>query len=132
MNDPVHNPEHYCRGGIEPQEFMRAHGYAGPEWNVVKYVFRHSRKNGIEDLWKALQYLAWAIQDANFTRASRPDLAEFLDTNAHLGERERATIACVHDYVSTKNTRALHEANVHLAALIHDEMKKRMEQQNNE
>ena len=31
--------------------------------NVVKYVQRHGRKNGIEDLQKALHYLEYAIEN---------------------------------------------------------------------
>ena len=40
--------------GMQRVEFL--------EGNVIKYVFRHERKNGFEDIEKAMQYLrfiAW-------------------------------------------------------------------------
>lgn len=30
--------------------------------NVVKYVLRHSKKNGLEDLKKAQKYFGWLIE----------------------------------------------------------------------
>ena len=67
MSDSIHNPDHYQptgEGGIECVDAIRAalgeQGYmcfaAG---NVMKYVWRASRKNGVEDLRKTSVYLEY-------------------------------------------------------------------------
>lgn len=53
---------HYKTEGIppgfpDPAEFCIQHNLGGAETNVVKYVFRHNRKNKLEDLRKAKQWL---------------------------------------------------------------------------
>ena len=68
-NDNVNHPKHYCKGGLECIDAIRAavsdlQGieavYAG---NVIKYVWRFKGKNGLEDLKKANQYLGWLIEE---------------------------------------------------------------------
>lgn len=44
-------------GFPDPAEFCIMHGLGGAETAVIKYVFRHSRKDGVKDLKKAKQYL---------------------------------------------------------------------------
>lgn len=60
--DAIHHPAHYARGGIEPIDFIVSNGLDYLEGNIVKYVYRYKQKNGLEDLEKANQYLAWLIQ----------------------------------------------------------------------
>lgn len=69
MNDPVNHPAHYADKGIEVIDYIRdtltpmeLTGYCGG--NVLKYVSRWRRKNGIEDLQKAAVYLGWMIEAA--------------------------------------------------------------------
>ena len=64
--DVVHHPDHYTDGGIETIDFIRAklssvafEGYC--IGNVLKYLSRYDKKNGVEDLRKAHVYLKWAI-----------------------------------------------------------------------
>ena len=72
MSDPVNNPAHYANagdGGIECVDAIRAAlGEQGfmcfAAGNVMKYVWRASRKNGKEDLRKAQVYLEWMIQES--------------------------------------------------------------------
>ena len=68
-HDSVNSPTHYCKGGIECIDAIRAavsdlQGveavYAG---NVIKYVWRFKGKNGLEDLKKAKHYLEWLIEE---------------------------------------------------------------------
>lgn len=61
----VHHPDHYTEGGIEAIDYIRAK--LGPEGfrayclgNVLKYVSRWDKKDGEQDLAKALVYLQWA------------------------------------------------------------------------
>ena len=55
MSDPIH-PDHY-KGKIQPIDFIESQELDFNEGNVVKYVSRHKKKNGLEDLMKAKFYL---------------------------------------------------------------------------
>ena len=48
---------HYKDMAIEPSEFSQKNKLNWCEANVIKYVCRHDKKNGIEDLRKAMHYL---------------------------------------------------------------------------
>lgn len=67
VSENVNSPSHYCKGGLECIEAIRAacEGLEGVEayyvGNVIKYVWRFKGKNGIEDLKKARKYLDWLI-----------------------------------------------------------------------
>lgn len=69
-HDVIHHPSHYCKGGIECIDVIRAvvstikdpfEAYC--TGNIIKYVFRWYDKNGAEDLKKAMEY-AQMIVDA--------------------------------------------------------------------
>lgn len=66
-NDPVNHPSHYCQGGIECIEALKAAttGLVGIEAvctaNAIKYLWRQSRKNGVQDLKKAIFYINYLI-----------------------------------------------------------------------
>lgn len=68
-HDSVNSPSHYCKGGLECIEAIRAavSDLQGIEavcaGNVIKYVWRYKGKNGIEDLKKAEHYLHWLIEE---------------------------------------------------------------------
>lgn len=49
--------DHYKNGGVEPWDLIHDAGLNFDEGNVVKYVCRHRRKDGITDLKKAMTYL---------------------------------------------------------------------------
>jgi hypothetical protein len=53
---------HY-KGSIEPWEAMLAWGLDPWACNVIKYVQRHRKKNGKEDLEKAVHYLEFMISN---------------------------------------------------------------------
>ena len=59
-----HGPDHYRRSTIEPIQFILANKLDFCEGNVVKYVSRWKLKGGVEDLKKALHYLAFLIEHA--------------------------------------------------------------------
>lgn len=63
MNDNVDHPAHYTqdRFGIECIEIIRLEVKTLAD--VVKYVWRHRERNGVEDLRKAERYLVWAMED---------------------------------------------------------------------
>lgn len=53
---------HYKDFAIQPAEFIQKNGLRWCEGNVIKYVSRHRKKNGIEDLKKARHYLDLLIE----------------------------------------------------------------------
>lgn len=61
-NDVVNNPEHYCTGQFESIEVMiETQGVEAVmnfcQCNAFKYLYRAKRKNGFEDMKKAIWYL---------------------------------------------------------------------------
>ena len=54
--------DHYQNMKIQPVEFIHANNLDFLEGSVVKYVSRHRRKNGVEDLKKAKHFLELLIQ----------------------------------------------------------------------
>lgn len=61
--DKIKQPSHYNPEGIQPAEFYESLGiaedfYAG---NIIKYIARYKKKNGIEDVLKAKQYCQMLI-----------------------------------------------------------------------
>ena len=59
--EKVEHPRHYNKG-IEMWDYAHSHDLSFFEGNIVKYVTRWKDKNGIEDLYKAQQYLNKLIQ----------------------------------------------------------------------
>lgn len=70
MEDQVNHPTHYTAGGIECIDALEAatSGLTGIEAvctaNAIKYLWRWKRKNGVEDLQKAVWYIKRLIQHA--------------------------------------------------------------------
>ena len=67
VNDAVSHPSHYCQGGIECIDAIKAsmstieyQGYL--KGNAEKYLWRWRNKGGLEDLKKAKVYLDWLIK----------------------------------------------------------------------
>ena len=67
--DTVTKPMHYNQSGIECIDAINAmtntmNGTSAyMAGNVLKYVWRHEYKNGLEDLEKAQVYLGWLIDN---------------------------------------------------------------------
>jgi len=59
--DNITHPDHYTKG-IEMWDYAYSQSLDFFEGNVIKYVTRWRHKNGIEDLYKAKQYLDRLIQ----------------------------------------------------------------------
>ena len=68
-HDNVNHPKHYCKGGVESIEFVKAavSNLSGFEAvcvaNIIKYAWRYKEKNGLEDVMKARKYLEWLIEE---------------------------------------------------------------------
>lgn len=83
MNDPINHPEHYCQGGIECFDVIKA--ALGPEGamafcmgNAIKYLFRHLHKGSPgQDVRKARWYIdSWIKLDEENTPFEEPDPEE--------------------------------------------------------
>ena len=48
---------------IQPIEYIVKNNIPYREANVIKYVTRHSKKNGKEDILKAIHYLEMLLED---------------------------------------------------------------------
>jgi hypothetical protein len=70
-SDPVSRPSHYVAGAVECIDALESAtaGLDGVEafcaGNAIKYIWRHNRKNGNEDLMKAKWYIDRLIQARN-------------------------------------------------------------------
>lgn len=56
---------HYNKS-CDPWDFIDANGLDFYEGNIVKYVARHRKKNGVEDLLKAKHYLERLIENCKY------------------------------------------------------------------
>ena len=81
--DNINKPSHYMLDGldgVEVKDVIRSvlgddivSFYIG---NVIKYVLRYKKKNGVEDLKKARLYLDWAITDYENNRELAPEMVD--------------------------------------------------------
>ena len=53
--------DHYKNCGIQPIEYIKANDLDYCAGNVIKYVTRHRKKNGREDIEKAIQYCQFIL-----------------------------------------------------------------------
>lgn len=51
------SPLHYCKGEIQPWDFILSQKLGYIEGNIVKYITRYKHKDGLKDLKKAKTYL---------------------------------------------------------------------------
>lgn len=70
MKDNVNHPEHYQNiAGVEAIDILNdvvkdlPGAQAAMLWNTLKYLLRFQKKNGVEDLKKAQNYLQYLIND---------------------------------------------------------------------
>ena len=61
---------HYLYMEIQPADFINKNKLLFAEGNAIKYICRHSRKGGIEDIDKAIHYLEMIKQRDYGTKKS--------------------------------------------------------------
>jgi hypothetical protein len=89
--DMVNHPPHYTQGGVECIEAIKAataglDGFEGYcTGNALKYLWRWKRKNGIEDLKKAVWYI-----DRLATEVISERSLEVIHANTELSGYKRA------------------------------------------
>ncbi|NIT61744.1 MAG: DUF3310 domain-containing protein [Aliifodinibius sp.] len=62
MGDPIFRPEHYTQWLIEPFTFIFLNQLPFAEGNVVKYICRWRKKDGLQDLKKARRIIDMMIE----------------------------------------------------------------------
>lgn len=60
--DDIRQQSHYTQFKIQPVVFIAENNLDFLTGNIIKYVLRHNKKNGIQDLEKAKHYLDMLIQ----------------------------------------------------------------------
>ena len=111
---PANN--HY-QGTIQPVNFVMSNKMLLDISNAIKYVNRYPRKNGVEDLEKALWYIDVARQMRDLAKI---DLNEFLD-DQDLNENQRGAISCLYMFHKTGAEMYLDEAEEYIKALLLEE-----------
>tara|TARA_R100000742_G_C4253380_1_gene71495 strand:- start:289 stop:498 length:210 start_codon:yes stop_codon:yes gene_type:complete len=53
---------HYSKFKIQPSKFINDNKLLFAEGNAIKYICRHSAKNGKEDLKKAIHYIEMIME----------------------------------------------------------------------
>lgn len=61
-DDNVVHPAHYTQWTLEPFTFLMLNQVPFAEGNVIKYVLRWRKKNGLEDLRKAKRVIEMMIE----------------------------------------------------------------------
>jgi len=62
MNKDNINPNHYLDFAITPYEYIVKNNLNWEQGNSVKYITRYKKKNGKEDLLKAIKYIELLIE----------------------------------------------------------------------
>lgn len=85
-HDNVNHPDHYQNiAGVEAIDILNdvvkdlPGKQASMLWNTLKYLLRFQKKNGVEDLKKAQNYLQWLIDDVETCMTFRSEHPDLLD-----------------------------------------------------
>lgn len=85
MSDNVNHPEHYQNiAGVEAIDILNdvVKDLPGKQaallWNALKYQFRFNKKNGVEDLKKARNYLTYMINEIESPQSTSESNKEIL------------------------------------------------------
>lgn len=54
--------DHYSSMKIQPIDYIRANDLGYIEGNIIKYISRYKKKDGLKDLKKAKQYIEFLIE----------------------------------------------------------------------
>ncbi len=63
QSDLISAPPHYTQYKIEPVDFIMKNKLEFWQGNIIKYIMRFEKKNGVEDLKKARTYLNRKISE---------------------------------------------------------------------
>ena len=75
-------PDHYGDSEIDVISFCQANNLDFMQGNVIKYITRYRKKNGLEDLRKAVEYINRILAD------EYPEYEAVVKRNENLKKRE--------------------------------------------
>ena len=85
MGDNVNHPNHYQNiAGVEAIDILNdvvkdlPGTQAAMLWNTLKYLLRFQKKNGVEDLRKAQNYLQWLIDEVDSSKDIQENQTDIL------------------------------------------------------
>ena len=91
MGDNINHPDHYQNiAGVEAIDILNdvvkdlPGTQAAMLWNTLKYLLRFQKKNGVEDLKKARNYLDYLINDIEAVQNAAKNIQE--NTNPEKGQ----------------------------------------------
>ena len=87
---------------IQPWDFIEANKLTFIEGNIVKYVSRHRKKNGVRDLMKAKHYLEKLIEieTGKVTPTDDPDLiCPVCEVKTKIKEQDRSNPNVIADFI---------------------------------
>ena len=120
MTDNVNKPEHYTQGNVECIDAIESAttGLTGIVAvciaNVIKYVWRFGRKNGIEDLDKADYYLQ---RIRTLIRNKKSTAFEGLQEELQQQEKDRYFSICIDSEEDKKDSRVTYNPSRRLKGL---------------
>ena len=83
MGDNINHPDHYQNiAGVEAIDILNdvvkdlPGKQAAMLWNTLKYLLRFQKKNGLEDLEKAQNYLQWLIDEVEAVHGTDKNIQE--------------------------------------------------------
>ena len=93
MVDNVNHPNHYQNiAGVEAIDILNdvvkdlPGTQAAMLWNTLKYLLRFQKKNGLEDLKKAQNYLQWLIDEVDSSKDIQENQTDILRDTWHSDE----------------------------------------------
>lgn len=110
---------HYSKLKIQPMEFSMANGWDACSHTVLKYVTRHSDKNGRQDLEKALHCadMRQALCDQRWLGGEVIEIQDYITANAVPAE-EAAALTSLSRVVWENSTRSYLELKAAIQHLI--------------
>jgi len=101
--DNINSPNHYCLEGLDGLEvidiiksILGKEGFkAYCQGNVIKYVLRAKKKNGVEDLKKAIKYLEWEIEEIENKENCQPYDFQYLRGKFDVNSKPYRTVEIV-------------------------------------
>lgn len=69
----VSNQKHYTQFCIQPLVYIQTNKLNWCQGNIVKYACRYQQKDGVKDLYKALDYLKCLIYETETGKTIAPD-----------------------------------------------------------
>jgi hypothetical protein len=99
------NKGHYC-GGLQPIEYFACAYPVSVLTNILKYALRHEKKNGKEDVQKALWYLDWLMRIEEKDHVLNLFAGDFI-ASQDLDSNQKEVVLCMEEFAMSEPTDGL-------------------------